>query len=112
MASDFTLKLYNVLQLCQWHLVLASDCAVTSCHRGFLRQTKYLRRQLSYTRIVEPRADPPIGHLVRPPPTELLSQGNSLGLPLGLEAPVKTPNEVIFLFFQPLSQEAAPCCAL
>ena len=32
-------------------------------------------------------------------PTELLSQDNSLGLPLGLEAPVMTPNGVNFLFF-------------
>ena len=29
---------------------------------------------------------------------ELLPQGNSLGLPLGLEAPVMTPNGVIFIF--------------
>ena len=30
---------------------------------------------------------------------ELLSQDSSLGLPLGLEAPVMTPNGVTFLFF-------------
>ena len=30
---------------------------------------------------------------------ELLSQDSSLGLPLGQEAPVMTPNGVIFLFF-------------
>ena len=29
--------------------------------------------------------------------SELLCQDNSLGLPLGLEAPVMTPNGVIFL---------------
>ena len=40
-----------------------------------------------------------MGHSVRSPPIELLSKGNSLRLPLGLEAPVMMPNDVIFLFF-------------
>ena len=35
---------------------------------------------------------------MRSPPIELLSRGHSLGLPLGLEAPIMTPNGVIFLF--------------
>ena len=40
-------------------------------------------------------------------PTELLSQDNSIGLPLGSEAPVMTPNGVLFLFFS--SDEVASC---
>ena len=32
------------------------------------------------------------------PPFELVSWNSSLGLPLGLEAPVMTPNGVVFLF--------------
>ena len=33
------------------------------------------------------------------PPLRLLSQDSGFGLPLGLEAPVMTPNGVNFLFF-------------
>ena len=36
---------------------------------------------------------------MRSPPVELLSECNSLGLPLGLEAPGTKPDGVIFLFF-------------
>ena len=38
-------------------------------------------------------------HLVRSPPIELLSQDGSLGLTLGLKAPVVTPNDMSFHFF-------------
>ena len=40
------------------------------------------------------------------PPIELLSEDSSLRLPLGLEAPVMTPNSVNFLFYMYSS-----CCS-
>ena len=38
--------------------------------------------------------------------TELLSLDNSLGLPVGLEAPVMTPSSVLFLFLSTEASEA------
>ena len=51
---QFHIKLYKVLQLCQWHLVLASVYAVT-----FMPKRIPAPNQMSYTRTVEPRAQPP-----------------------------------------------------